>query len=79
MSPTASPSVPLPTTPWRLEPESRQREDARPIQVNVASGAHDVLLSIIIVATGMPLRATGDYSLGRSGKMPNIAIILHKD
>jgi hypothetical protein len=35
----------------------------RPIRVNMAGVAHLVGLGIIIVATGVPLRATGDYFL----------------
>ena len=63
MSPTVCPPVPLATTPWELEPEAQRREGAIPIQVN--HSVWDTLwgLGIIIVATAMPLRATGDYCL----------------
>ncbi len=63
MSPTVCPPVPLATTPWELEPEAQQREGGILIRVNVAGVTHDVLLSITVAAAGMPLRATGDYSL----------------
>ena len=36
----------------------------RPTHVNVADVTHDVLLCFVAFATGMPLRATGDYFLG---------------
>ena len=61
--PAVSPPIPMPTTARQPESTARQREGAVPTLGNRRVCGLVWGLCFVAVATGMPLRATGDYFL----------------